>query len=68
LNRLDPRTRRVTRITGSVPLATTSGRNGTAGSGASAARTRISRSSRRAAGSDQANFTKKSWPRAALDD
>jgi hypothetical protein len=54
--------------TGSVPLATTSGRNGTSGSRASAARTPISRTTRSAAGRDQANFAMNRSPTTALDD
>jgi hypothetical protein len=46
-----------------VLLATTSGRNGTAGPRASAARTAISCASWSAAGRDQANFTKNWSPR-----
>jgi hypothetical protein len=65
-NRLDPRTRLVIRIGGSVPLVTTSGRNGTAGSAASADRTLISCRTNRAARSDQANRTKNSSPRGAF--
>jgi YceI-like domain len=47
---------------GSALLATTSGRNGTFGSRASAASTPISRVSRSAARRDQANFTKNRSP------
>ncbi len=47
-------------------LATTSGRNGTAGSRASAARTPISCASWSAAGRDQANFTKNRSPTGTL--
>src|SRR5205823_4403582 len=53
---------------GSVLLATTSGRNGTAGPRASAARTPISCASWSAAGRDQANFTKNRSPTGTQPD
>ena len=61
-NRDVPGTRLVIISSGSALLATTSGRNGTFGSRASAVRTPISRASRSAAGRDQANFTKNRSP------
>jgi len=47
-------------------LAAISGRNGTFGSRASAARTAISRARRSAAGRDHANFTMNRSPRGTL--
>ena len=63
-----PGTILVTRSTGSVPLATASGRNGTFGSHPSAVSTPISRARRSAAGRDQANFTMNRSPTTVLDD
>ena len=53
---------------GSVLLATTSGRNGTFGSRASAVKIPISFARRSAAGRDQANFAMNRSPMTALDD
>jgi hypothetical protein len=61
-NRDVPGTRLVIISSGSALLATTSGKNGTVGSRASAVSTPISRASRSAAGRDQANFTKNRSP------
>ena len=67
-NRDVPGTRLVISSSGSVLLATTSGRNGTLGSRASAVRTPISCARRSAAGRDQANFTMNRSPTGALPD
>jgi len=66
-NKLVPGTRLVTRISGLVPAATTTGRYGTAGSSASVSKMVIWCRMNRAAACDHANFTTKSSPRAALD-
>jgi hypothetical protein len=65
-NREAPGTRLVIRSKGSVLAVMTSGRNGTAGWRASAARTPISCASWSAAGRDQANFTKNRSPTGTL--
>jgi hypothetical protein len=57
-----PGTRLVIINSGSALLATASGKNGTSGSRAGAARTLISRASRSAARHDQANVTKNRSP------
>jgi hypothetical protein len=62
-----PGTYLVTRSSGSMLLAVTSGRNGTAGSPDSVVRTPISRARRSAAGRDHANFTTNRSPRTTLD-
>src|SRR5262245_63907882 len=63
-----PGTRLVISSKGSVLLATTSGRKGTAGSRASAVRMPISCARRIAAGRDHANFAMNMSPTIALDD